>query len=160
MSSYPLHGQVTRILLFECFNTWSMSQSRGLLYLDCDHKHVANFLNEMTASPTNRRSTTVYCVFVGRNIVNRRARNKLWFLNLIHNLNIKSWQMLHVSWFRYEQCWKKLASWLKKLVCSFIIAKPFLYAMLHFKIARNNIVVRYFKAVSYTHLTLPTIYSV
>ena len=42
-----------------------MSQSRGLLYLDCDHKHVANFLNVMTVLPTNRRSTIVYCVFLG-----------------------------------------------------------------------------------------------
>ena len=54
---------VIRILWYLRF-----SPGRGLLYSDCGHKWIGGFSDaDWVGSPVDRRSTTIYCVFVGGN---------------------------------------------------------------------------------------------
>ena len=71
---------------------------RGLLYKANGHLWVEAYIDaDWAGSPSDRKSTTGYCTFLGGNLVTWRSKNKLLLPSLVQRLSIEPWHTHHVS---------------------------------------------------------------
>ena len=90
----------------ECSHSYIKgSPGKGLLYGSNNHTKVVCYSNaDWAESPSNKRSTSGYCVSIGSNWFLGRARNKVLWWDLVHKQSIELWLQQQVYLFGLSNC--------------------------------------------------------
>ena len=105
--SFPV-SVVSQFMTSPCDSHWEavvrilryikLALGKGLLFEDQGNEHIIGYTDaDWAGSPSDRCSTSEYCVLVGGNLVSWRVRNKMWLLDLVQNHNIEEWRQQLVS---------------------------------------------------------------